>query len=100
MGFEVSRDWRLRGVPVRTVASLSWTHDFEADSKSLGVHLQGGPGEEWMATSQERLPDALRAGMAIEVGLSERRALKIYGEQEVQQSRSVLHGGVTFTLGF
>ena len=100
MGFEISRDWRLRGAPVRTVASVSWTHDFEADPKSLRVHLQGSPGKEWTATSQERLPDALRAGLAVEVGLSERRALKIYGEQEVQQSRSVLQGGVTFTLGF
>ena len=97
---EVSRDWRLRGVPVRTVASVSWTHDFEADPRSFRVHLQSSPGDEWMATSAERFPDALHAGMAVEVGLSERRTLKIYGEQEVQQSRSVLHGGVTFILGF
>jgi outer membrane autotransporter protein len=100
MGFEVSRDWLVRGLPVRTVASVSWTHDFEADPRSLRVHLQSSPVDEWTVTSAERFPDALHAGMAVEVGLSERRTLKIYGEQEVQQSRSVLHGGVTFTLGF
>ena len=100
MAFELAKDWRVHGVPVRTLASVSWTHDFEADPRSLGVHLQGSPGNEWMVTSEKRSADALHAGVSVEVGLSERRTLKIYGEQEVQQSRSVLHGGVTFILGF
>lgn len=100
VGFELAKDWLVHGVPVRTLANVSWTHDFESDPRSLGVHLQGSPGNEWMVTSEKRSPDALHAGVSVEVSLSERRTLKIYGEQEMKQSSSVLHGGVTFILGF
>ncbi|RFC43194.1 MAG: Autotransporter-associated beta strand repeat-containing protein, partial [Verrucomicrobia bacterium] len=100
MSFELAKDWRVYGVPVRTLATVSWTHDFEVGPQSLGVHLQADPGNAWMVSGAGRSPDALHAGLSLEVGLSERRTLKIYGEQELQQSSSVLHGGVTFSIGF
>jgi hypothetical protein len=100
MGFELGRDWRIQGVPLRTRASVSWIHDFEVDPRSLGVHLQASPENDWEVTSEERSSNALRAGISAEVGLSERRTLRIYGEQQIQQNRRVLNGGVTVIIVF
>ena len=100
VGFELAKDWQVHGVPLRTAASVSWTYDFDADPRSFGVHLQGVPGNEWTITSEGRSANAFHAGASLEVGLSERRTLKIYGEEELQRSSSVFRGGVNFLIGF
>ena len=100
VGFEVAKNWQLHGIPLRTAASISWTYDFDADPRSLGVHLQGIPGNEWTITSEERSANAFHAGVSLEVGLSERRTLKVYAEEELLRSSSVFHGGVNFLIGF
>jgi len=100
VGFEVAKDWQLHGIPLRTAASISWTYDFDADPRSLGVHLQGVSGNEWTITSEERSANAFHAGVSLEVGLSERRTLKVYVEEELLRSSSVFHGGVNFLIGF
>jgi hypothetical protein len=36
----------------------------------------------------------------LEIGLGERRTLRLTGEEEFQQNTQILRGGVTFTIGF
>jgi hypothetical protein len=42
----------------------------------------------------------LRLGASIEVDLSDRRKIRVYGEQEFLQGNEILRGGVTFSIGF
>jgi hypothetical protein len=42
----------------------------------------------------------LRVGGALELGVGDRRTLRLYGEQEFLQGKNVFRGGVNFTIGF
>jgi hypothetical protein len=44
--------------------------------------------------------DTLRLGGSIELGLGDRRTLRLYGEQEFLQGKNVFRGGINFTIGF
>jgi hypothetical protein len=99
-GLDVAREGKLGRIPVRSTASLAWVHDFNADPRRLGVAWQGLPSERWSISSSKQAQDTLRLGGAVEVGLSERRTLRLYGEQEFLQGNNVLRGGINFTIGF
>jgi hypothetical protein len=38
--------------------------------------------------------------LALELGVGERRTLRLYGEQEFLQGRNLFRGGISFTIGF
>jgi len=100
--FEVSRQWMIHDIPIRASASIAWTHDQRTNSKSVSVHLQGDPSLDWTVTSERYSENSLNLGAALEIGISDRRSLKIYGEQALQESASssIFRGGVSFTVGF
>jgi hypothetical protein len=102
IGLEIVKESKVYGTPVRTAVSIAGTRDQKTDSKSVGVHLQGNPDLEWMVTSERYSPNSLNFGASIEIGVSDRRTLKIYGEQNIQPGSSggVSRGGVSFTIGF
>jgi hypothetical protein len=102
IGLEIVKESKVYGTPVRTAVSIAGTRDQRTDSKSVAVHLQGNPDLEWMVTSEKYSPNSLNFGASIEIGFSDRRSLKIYGEQNVQpgSSGNISRGGVSFTIGF
>jgi len=99
-GLDIAREGRLGTVPVRATGSAAWVHDFAADSRRLGVKWQGVDAAPWTISSARRSADVLRLGLSLELGLGERRTLRLYGEQEYVQNMKILRGGVTFTIGF
>jgi hypothetical protein len=54
----------------------------------------------WTVSSGRGAADTLRVGGSIEVGLGDRRTLRLYGEQEFLQGNNVFRGGLNFTIGF
>ena len=99
-GVDVAREGRVLRVPVRVTGSAAWVHDFASDLRRLGMSWQGAQDTPWSLTADRRLRDALRLGMSLELGLGERRTLRLYGEQELMQGLNLFRGGVTFTIGF
>ena len=99
-GLDISKEGRVGRVPVRATGSAAWVHDFAADPRRLGVKWQGVDAVPWMISSERRSADVFRLGGSLELGLGDRRTLRLYGEQEFLQNTRVLRGGVTFTIGF
>jgi len=99
-GLDISKEGRVGRVPVRATGNAAWVHDFEADPRRLGVRWQGLDSVPWMISSERRSADVLRLGVSLELGLGERRTLRLYAEQEYLQNTKVLRGGVTLTIGF
>jgi autotransporter-associated beta strand protein len=99
-GLDVSREGRIGRVPTRMSASAAWVHDFAVDPRKLGVRWIGEQGSTWTISSGRRAADALKLGVSLEIGLGDRRTLRLYGEQEFQQDAKITRGGVTFTIGF
>jgi hypothetical protein len=99
-GLEITREGRIANVPVRASASTAWVHDFEADPRRLGVRWEGGDGAFWMLRGERQSADALRLGGALEIRVSYRKVLRVYGEQEYLNKAPVLRGGVSFSVGF
>jgi len=99
-GLDISKEGRVGRVPVRATGSAAWVHDFAVDPRRLGVRWQGVDSVPWMISSERRSADVLRLGASLELGLGDRRTLRLYGEQEYLQNTKILRGGVTFTIGF
>jgi uncharacterized protein with beta-barrel porin domain len=99
-GLDVSREGRIGRVPTRMSANAAWVHDFAVDPRKLGVRWIGEQGSTWTISSGRRAADALKLGVSLEIGLGDRRTLRLYGEQEFQQDAKITRGGVTFTIGF
>ena len=99
-GIEIAKEGHIGTLPVRSAANAAWVHDFFADPRRLGVRWQGAESAPWAISTPQRSADALRLGASMEVGLGDRRTLRLYGEQEYLNSTKVLRGGVTFTIGF
>jgi outer membrane autotransporter protein len=99
-GLEIAKDGRIGTVPVRTAANAAWVHDFFADPRRLGLRWQGAQSAPWTITTEQRGADTLRLGGSVEIGLGDRRTLRLYGEQEYLNAMKVFRGGVTFTIGF
>lgn len=100
MGLEVANEWRLGRLPVRTSGNVAWVHDFDSKPRMVGVRWDGAPDVPWAISSGKQTSDAMRAGFSLEVGLGDRRTLRLYGEQEFLQGSKVLRGGVSYTIGF
>lgn len=100
MGLEVANEWRLGRLPVRTSGNVAWVHDFDSKPRMVGVRWDGAPDVPWAISSGKQTSDAMRAGFSFEVGLGDRRTLRLYGEQEFLQGSKVLRGGVSYTIGF
>ncbi|RFC44792.1 MAG: Autotransporter beta-domain-containing protein, partial [Verrucomicrobia bacterium] len=99
-GLEVATEWRLGRLPVRTSGGAAWVHDFDAGPRSVGVRWQGASDVPWAISSGKQTSDTLRAGLSFELGLGDRRTLRLYGEQEFLQGNRVLRGGVNYSIGF
>ena len=99
-GLDIAREGRLGSVPVRATGSAAWVHDFAVDPRRLGVQWQRVDAVPWTISNARRSADVLRLGLSLELGLGDRRTLRLYGEQEYLQNMKVLRGGVTFTIGF
>jgi len=99
-GLDVSREGRIGRLPTRMSANAAWVHDFAVDPRKLGVRWLGEQGSTWTISSGRRAADALKLGVSLEIGLGDRRTLRLYGEQEFQQNAKISRGGVTFTIGF
>jgi hypothetical protein len=99
-GVEIAKDGHLGRLPLRSSANAAWVHDFCPTSKNLGVRWQGAESAPWAVSTEARSADALRLGASFEVGLGQRRTLRVYGEQEYLNSTKVLRAGATFTIGF
>jgi hypothetical protein len=99
-GIEIAKDGHLGALPLRSSANAAWVHDFFVDPRRLGMRWQGVESASWMINTERRSADALRLGAAFELGLGDRRTLRLYGEQEYLNSTKVFRGGVTFTIGF
>ena len=97
---EVASEWRLGRLPLRASGSAAWVHDFDARPRSMGVRWEGAPDVLWMISSQKQTSDALRVGLSFEIGLGDRRTLRLYGEQEFLQRNKVLRGGISYSIGF
>ena len=99
-GIEIAKDGHLGTLPLRSSANAAWVHDFFVDPRRIGMRWQGSESTPWMINTERRSADALRLGVSFELGLGDRRTLRLYGEQEYLNSTKVLRGGVTFTIGF
>jgi len=97
---EVASEWRLGRLPLRASGSAAWVHDFDARPRSMGVRWEGAQDLPWMISSQKQTSDALRMGLSFEIGLGDRRTLRLYGEQEFLQRNKVLRGGISYSIGF
>jgi autotransporter-associated beta strand protein len=97
---EIAKEGFIARVPVRATASAAWVHDFLADPRRLGVRWQGVEGASWLISTERRSSDALRLGAALEIGISDRRTLRLYGEQEYLNNTKVLRGGLSISIGF
>jgi hypothetical protein len=100
LGMDIAREGKLLRVPVRVTGTAAWVHDFMAESRELGVAWQGLEAGRWTVSSQRSVSDTLRLGGSIELGLGDRRTLRLYGEQEFLQGKNVFRGGINFTIGF
>jgi outer membrane autotransporter protein len=99
-GLEVAKDSMLGKFPVRTAANAVWVHDFSAGSRLLGVRWQGAESAPWSISTEQAGTDVLRVGGSVEMGVGERRTLRLYGEQEFLNATKIFRGGVSFTIGF
>jgi outer membrane autotransporter protein len=99
-GVEIAKEGHLGRLPLRSSANAAWVHDFCPTSKNLGVRWQGAESAPWAVSTEARSADALRLGASFELGLGQRRTLRVYGEQEYLNSTKVLRAGATFTIGF
>jgi uncharacterized protein with beta-barrel porin domain len=99
-GLEVASEWRLGRLPIRGSATAAWVHDFDGRPRAVGVRWQGASDVPWAISSRKQTSDALHLGLSFEVGLGDRRTLRLYGEQEFLQGNRVLRGGINFTIGF
>jgi len=100
LGIELAKELRVKGLPLRFAGNASWVHDYEADPKMLSARMQIPGASSWKIESERRTADALRTGLSLELGVGDRKTLKIYGDQQFQSGGHVLRGGVTFTIGF
>jgi hypothetical protein len=100
VGMDLAREGKLLRVPVRVTGTAAWVHDFMTEERQLGVAWQGLEAGRWQVSSGRSTSDMLRLGGSIELGLGDRRTLRLYGEQEFLQGKNVFRGGVNFTIGF
>jgi hypothetical protein len=100
IGLDLAREGKLWRRPVRVTGSAAWVHDFRTESRELSVAWQGLEAGRWKVSNGGSASDLLRVGGALELGIGERRTLRLYGEQEFLQGRNVFRGGVNFTIGF
>jgi hypothetical protein len=100
VGMDIAREGKLLRVPVRVTGTAAWVHDFMTEQRELGVAWQGLEAGRWQVSSGRSTSDMLRLGGSIELGLGDRRTLRLYGEQEFLQGKNVFRGGINFTIGF
>jgi len=100
IGMAIAREGKLRRMPVRVTGSAAWVHDFFAESREMTVAWRGLEAGRWTVSSGRNASDTLRVGGALELGIGDRRTLRLYGEQEFLQGKNVFRGGVNFTIGF
>jgi hypothetical protein len=100
IGMEVAREGKVLRVPVRLTGTAAWVHDFLADPRELKVAWRGLEAGRWTVSSGRGAADTLRLGGSVELGLGDRRTLRLYGEQEFLQGNNVFRGGINFTIGF
>jgi hypothetical protein len=100
VGMDIAREGKLLRVPVRVTGTAAWVHDFMAESREMAVAWQGLEAGRWKISSSRSASDLLRVGGSIELGLGDRRTLRLYGEQEFLQGKNVFRGGINFTIGF
>jgi hypothetical protein len=99
-GLEVGREGRIGRMPVRMSASAAWVHDFAPNPREMQVSWEGLESAKWSVSGTKRAADAVRVGGAFEMGVGERRTLRLYGEQEFIRGNNVLRAGINFTIGF
>jgi autotransporter-associated beta strand protein len=99
IGLDVAKEIRGGAMPLRFGGNVAWVRQLKSDPLDLEARLQGGP-ESWSLPGAPVSGDALRLGASIEVDLSDRRKIRVYGEQEFLQGNEILRGGVTFSIGF
>jgi hypothetical protein len=100
IGLDLAREGKLWRVPVRVTGSAAWVHDFKTEARDLSVAWQGLEAARWRVSGSGSASDLLRVGGALELGIGDRRTLRLYGEQDFLQGRSLFRGGVNFTIGF
>jgi hypothetical protein len=100
VGLDVAREAKLLRMPVRVTGSAAWVHDFNAAPRELGVAWNVLQQDSWSVSSGRSASDMLRVGGALELGIGDRRTLRLYGEQEFLQGKNVFRGGINFTIGF
>jgi hypothetical protein len=100
IGLDLAREGKLGRVPVRLTGSAAWVHDFRTESRNLSVSWQGLEAARWRVSGSGSASDLLRVGGALELGIGDRRTLRLYGEQEFLQGKNVFRGGINFTIGF
>ena len=98
-GVELERQFNISGVPMRLSASGEWRHDFFVDPRETRVRF-AAESLSWTTSGTKGSKDAGLLGAAFELGLGPRRSLRLYGEYEFRESVRVLHGGMTFSIGF
>ena len=91
---DIAREGRLGQTPVRVTATAAWVHDFMAGPREMSVAWAGMEQARWTISSGRNPSDAVRVGGAFEIGMGDRRTLRLYGEQEFLQGRKVLRAGV------
>ncbi|MEI6712446.1 MAG: autotransporter-associated beta strand repeat-containing protein [Verrucomicrobiota bacterium] len=97
---EGSKEWKLRGRPLRLSGNVEWLHDFDVDPRRTGFRWQGAPGSEWGLSSAGGKADGVKLGMALELAVTDRRTLRLYGEREFLQRGAQLHLGFSVSVGF
>jgi autotransporter-associated beta strand protein len=99
-GLEGAKEWRMGGVPFRASGNLEWTHDFDIDPRRMGLRWQGESASRWTLSSARGQADTVKLGAALEIGLSDRKTLRIYGSHEFRRSGVTTHMGVSVNIGF
>jgi hypothetical protein len=99
-GMDIAREGRLGQTPVRVTATAAWVHDFLPGSRQMSMAWTSMEQPRWTISGGRNPSDAVRVGGAFELGVGDRRTLRLYGEQEFLQGRKVLRAGVNFTVGF
>ena len=98
-GLEGSKEWRFRGIPIRSSAHAEWIHNFTSKSRPLDVHWEGQPSTPWSISSTRGQPDTIKLGAALEIGISDRKTIRIYSEHEFFKQGSSTYFGATLSIG-
>ncbi|MEY5026779.1 MAG: hypothetical protein RLZZ244_2307, partial [Verrucomicrobiota bacterium] len=97
---EGAREVRIQGMPLRLSGNVTWTHDFLVDPRRTGVRWAGAAEDGWSLSGERGRADAVRFGLALEFGISDRKTLRLAADHEFFRRAQGTQFSAGFTIGF